>query len=63
MNYYVQAVSTQKLAEIYHFKDDLTEDSLKTFISSKSIYEAVIEAVDLIRPLLNTAYDDIKSKL
>ncbi|TAH69446.1 MAG: DUF115 domain-containing protein [Anaerolineaceae bacterium] len=63
MNYYITAVTTQKLAEIYQFKNDIKEDSLNTYLSAKSIYKAIIEAIDIIRPLLSEAIDDIASAI
>lgn len=60
MDTYVTAVTTHKLADIYQFTDNLKNDSLSTYISSKVIFEAIIEAIDLIMPLLKKAIEEIR---
>jgi len=55
MDPYVTAVSAQKLADAYQFSDDLKEDSFNTYIRAKAIFEGMIEAANIIQPLLNDA--------
>lgn len=52
MDPFINAQATSQLSEIYQFSNDLKENSINTYKKSISIYEAVIEAVDYVMPLI-----------
>lgn len=59
MDNFIKATSAHHLAQMYHFTDDIKDDSIKTYEKSICIFEAIIEAVDYIKPRLEDAIEHV----
>jgi len=51
----IKANSAQHLLELSHISDDIKTDNINTFETTIAIYQAVIEAVDFVKPKLEEA--------
>jgi hypothetical protein len=52
---FITAYSAQQISELYHFTDDEQADKIVTYEKSISIFQAIIDGVEFVRPL----YDDM----
>lgn len=59
MDNFIKATSAQHLSQMYHFTDDIKDDSINTYEKSICIFEAIIEAVEYIKPRLEEAIENV----
>lgn len=55
LDYYVTAVTTQAVSELYYFSGNENEDLIKTYNQSSVFFKAISDAVDFTKPLLESA--------
>ncbi|ROR31543.1 hypothetical protein EDD66_101160 [Mobilisporobacter senegalensis] len=59
MDQYVTAVAAQQLVDIYQFSDDVQKNSIKTYEKAKNVFEAILNAVDYVKPKLEESIDNL----
>ncbi|MDF2587718.1 MAG: hypothetical protein K0S41_1559 [Anaerocolumna sp.] len=59
INDYIAHVTTKELDTINQFTDDIKNDQIKTYLKPSEIYKAIVEAVDVMKPLLEKAITEI----
>lgn len=59
LDYYVTAVASQTFSELYQFSGDEKKDLINTYERSGVIFKAVMDAVDFIKPLLESGMKEM----
>lgn len=56
---YVTVASAQQISQLYQFTEDVNKNKTNTYEKSMSIFQAIIDATEFVKPLLEKALEEI----
>jgi len=56
---FVTVASAQQISQLYQFSDDIHKNKTSTYEKSISIFQAIIDAAEFVKPLLEKALEEI----